>query len=703
MNITNHSFYNKTGAGGGLRRPSSILDQNYKLVFVYPMLLSNDLKKYELTLRQFHTITMLKEIFISNSLNLVSLTSHIQSPFNSNNNINVGELVGNALMGMRSGNSQIQLPNIDYGLKRELEQKIEQKINRIQQYLQSDPIIKNLEPQIDFMTLENLVDVPIIVGSKPFSIDVFSMLLLLTGSTALSLPLNKIGNLERVNRELSGIRPDQISLLLNKLIQKDPRSFLEKFLYDKPRLRYISGKISEKINNTKSNIKSKYINRLQRFVPLQNRKQSTSPTNQQNQTTTDTQVYVSPPDAFQILKFNKSDMNQAVVFFKFMLDSDAFKRQYGIDTHADQMSGIIDTINPDIQRISSLMFQQLQNLMATASSPILRSIHLLLAPYPEAENSSFVRIKSNYIDSQLSAKFLDIIQDKLIGPLQIQLKSAKINESDQQIKEMKKLCQNVSNIEEKISQQFSRLMDTSDSRFAGIGDYKYEIKHVTNFLSEFQNIASAASSHTKNFQFAYSRIVRNPATFNIISDIVYDIIDDFFNHYVTSYDQNRVSFIAYMGFYDQATVIRKLIPEMKNTLYELFYFFIFYQLQVALCQLVDVIELKIESGTHDVLEWPNFTLVLPIQIINYLHTVIMAKNWQNLVDSPMFNSSQNPAVNDNYIKGIVNFISKRLQIPNIIIVDDKKQDVYYKFMHMSSVIKAKISSIETFVRQHQNN
>ena len=59
-------------------------------------------------------------------------------------------------------------------------------------------------------------------------------------------------------------------------------------------------------------------------------------------------------------------------------------------------------------------------------------------------------------------------------------------------------------------------------------------------------------------------------------------------------------------------------------------------------------------------------------------------------------------VNDTYIKSIIKFVARRLDVPNLIVIDSKKGDIYYKLMNQSDVNKTKITTIDTFIQSKLN-
>ena len=122
-----------------------------------------------------------------------------------------------------------------------------------------------------------------------------------------------------------------------------------------------------------------------------------------------------------------------------------------------------------------------------------------------------------------------------------------------------------------------------------------------------------------------------------------------------------------------------------------------YQLQVAMCTLVQEIEIHIETAKNNVLDFPNYTLVIPVETIVGIANAIGSKGWKNYLsreETTQFISS----VNDNYTKGIIKFLTKKLDIPNMIVIDDKRKEIYYKMMYNSRILKTKINTIETFIK-----
>jgi len=54
-------------------------------------------------------------------------------------------------------------------------------------------------------------------------------------------------------------------------------------------------------------------------------------------------------------------------------------------------------------------------------------------------------------------------------------------------------------------------------------------------------------------------------------------------------------------------------------------------LQTSLCKFILVADVDIETASNEVTAWPNYTLVLPIEIILALHAATMGVSWDHML------------------------------------------------------------------------
>ena len=99
MNTPGMANYSK--ATVGLRQPVQIRDQQFRLIYVYPILFADVLNQMEFKngLRAFLSISFLREIFVSNSLNIIQMASQI--PPSNQQQSNVAQMIGNAVLTSR--------------------------------------------------------------------------------------------------------------------------------------------------------------------------------------------------------------------------------------------------------------------------------------------------------------------------------------------------------------------------------------------------------------------------------------------------------------------------------------------------------------------------------------------------------------------------------------------------------------------------
>ena len=164
MNVSGREYSKSTT---GLRQPKNIKDQQFKLVFIYPMLVDSKLSKYTDLLRSYISTNMLKEIYTSNALNILSMASSISPLIDENGNI--VDVEGGDSDSSRMGEKRLTQQSVRY----EVEQRVKEKTYHIKRLLDVDPQLKQYKPFLEMITLNNFIDVPVIVGTKAYPVDQF--------------------------------------------------------------------------------------------------------------------------------------------------------------------------------------------------------------------------------------------------------------------------------------------------------------------------------------------------------------------------------------------------------------------------------------------------------------------------------------------------------------------------------------------------
>jgi hypothetical protein len=158
---------------------------------------------------------------------------------------------------------------------------------------------------------------------------------------------------------------------------------------------------------------------------------------------------------------------------------------------------------------------------------------------------------------------------------------------------------------------------------------------------------------------------------------------------------------------DNPQVIEKLRSDLISAGTQYLRFLISYSLQLALCAYTSTLELEVETVQNDALALPNYSLVIPIEMLLAVSAAFAAKSFKDLATKQRFGGQGRDArltsyLNSNYIKGVIRFMNAYFKIPNLFVIDEKKDEVYYKLMYQSDVNKMKLSTMQTYVKQMTN-
>ena len=148
------------------------------------------------------------------------------------------------------------------------------------------------------------------------------------------------------------------------------------------------------------------------------------------------------------------------------------------------------------------------------------------------------------------------------------------------------------------------------------------------------------------------------------------------------------------------SVYNQFTQAAKTALVEFLYFGFLLILQTHLCDYIDIVDVEIDVASNDILDLPNYTLVLPLEVVEALRQVSVQREWKRIVSSEGSIAAAG-APNESYIAKTVKYMQQQLGIPNIFVVDQKKNTVYYRLQHMSGQTqKATFKKLDSFVKLH---
>ena len=730
MNLTGAQLYSK--ATRGLRQADVISDQQFKLVFIYPMLFDSRLQgKYSPLLREFMSVSMLKEIFVSNTLHMVSLASKDHSLENENGEkSDIYSLIGKTIAsrgGGYGGSLDFRMPSQSQANKFELQQKIKEKTSIIRKLLANDPRLKQLNPYVEVITLDNMIDVPVIVGTKGYDVDTLTLAFVLAASISLKKPLNTWSNVQQVFNVIENTKPEEAWTLFSNLVDNDKRSTSERLIdwikQDHPRLgsflqqmgsgtvglardagkgiaKYIATKISRGLGIDREQLKSpgqfgkEYV---KPWIPSTGR--GTRDTDPMSPDFDPTLPFKSGTN-FDILDVVRGNLDQAKLFFKFMLDDNLLRTQFGLDKNPGQMTTAVKKISSQGE---ALFFQMHQNFMELVGYNANIPIHSFFNTiYPWDSDLDYLEVKSKYLDKELS-KVVGDINDEFKTLLANTFASEGVDTSRAKI--MKSLC--TAGLEQTTGMIEARTQELSGKR---IGNIDYSAEELTGFLKVLEDATSEFSTTVEKLKNQLASVIQNSKAFFTKADnAIDDVIDNMIGAYVKQLRRDDATH-AFMNIGLRRNNILtdrndpdgrktiKYINQGKSYLSTIITMMYYTSIVDAVCQYVKYLDVEIETVKSDVLDLPNYTLVLPIEVVVMLHSAVVSNTWRDLVSK---NQVQTTNLTENYVKGIVKFISKKIDVPNLIVVDSKREEIYYKLMYTSQINKANVNTFKTFVQNVQ--
>lgn len=697
MNITGLSSYSKETVG--LRQPVNIKDQQFKLIYAYPILHADSLNKNIIdSCRKFQTISFLREIMVSNSLNIVNMSSQVS--YQDNQMRNVAQLIGNAILtGSSVSSNTVTTDNFPKVSNYEIQNRINQKTNLLIKYIESDPRTKKLMPSFNIITLNNLIDVPVIVGTKPFSTPTYPLLFILAFSIATQKSLDKFSNVESIINLLKTTKEQKwANILIN--LTKPNKSFRDSLINDfkrnYPELRnklQLNKFTNFLLKGFEGNLSSNFITRTLGLSRNKDNQEQRDLAPKQEVTKTE----LNP--LYNFLKLVKNSLDDAKLQFKFVLDPILLKNQIGLDTANNTMLTSVTKLSSNQNQIFMQMYDKFVELLSIPGSIFLSSVFNTLYPVAIQNpttgqlegniNIDFLQLKDKYFDAELNKRMKSLIEDTFSKEIANSLSSLSPDESLERVSLIKSVCKSMSQVDKIIEEEVNKFNGKA------ISSVNFNIHQLDNFTESISRIANIFSSLSKRFENVFSQLVNNSKSLLQVARVrINSCIEDFLREIYNR--PNYHSVMSYQHGVSDDSVMKIYIPQMTETLFSIFYFFFLYRLQSAMCQFVDIIDVEIESKVNDVFDFPNYTLVLPIDILRGVYSSYVS----NSLDALMQGSNLQPisTMNDNYIKGMIKFLCKRINIPSIIVVDENKNDYFYQFMFMSSPEKISGSSMDAFIK-----
>ena len=716
MNITNIPNYSK--ATSGLRQSQTIQNQQFKLIYVYPMLIAQKLDQNILmTLRKFITHSYLREIIVSNSLNIISVASQLQAPAQQSGE--VARLIGQAIIG-GSNNQNIQ-PNTQLLTQPQdtyiYQQQVQQKTNVIKKHLETDIRTKKLLPQVELITLNNLIDVPVIAGTAPNQINDLALLFILSIALVRNITLDKFQNIQAIIRLLKNTPEEDWYKLLTYMTS-----------VNKPARERIADTIREYMPRSATRRSVMWI-----LTKIEGSDPSSKKTEQRNLSTDDSERQAASNHILDLIaSIKRSELDNVEMNFSFVLNPTVLKNRTGIDISNNTLEKTIVRINPRQEQILHQMIDKFIELTATAGSAILSSVTNALYPVsshsvdrdtledlerleargnlnpgertqlnqlrstspPAADlNLNFLELRDIHFGEKLNNHIQRAVLDTIRTEFNSSLGSMSPNEAQTRIKLVKALCQSMEQVDSVLSENLKKIQDNA-LLSTNFNEYEFE-----RFTKQTYNASTTLASYNHRFERSISQLLnRGNLIFSAIKPLIYSAVEDFIRAIVVRHNYHS-NMSAVLG-YDQKSVMTKFVPQIKDMIFAVFYFFFLYRFQSAICQFMDILDVEVEAAVGDAMDFPNYCLIIPLHVILAMYTASVTNNFGQFMSGGGKGGSINDlnTFNDNYVKGMIRQICMRLKVPSIIVIDDRSSSIFFKFQFMTTVEKMNLGTVDSFVK-----
>lgn len=752
----------------GLKQSSEIKDQHNKLIFTYPILCEKSVVSNLNTIRKFISVSVLKELIINNSINIIKLSSYVPGYGENEKNIDAQEVMINSMKGLNPLTNTQTLSDLRMNMyndsditqrKFDLQKKIDEKTAYIQQYLDADPKFKSLLPFIEIITLNNFINVPVIVGTKGYPMHQVPLFLILLGSLGTGLPLNTPENISNIINEYKKYKSEEFWKILNTLESKQPtKSIFASILENKKiqtiinsskiygkfvlkRLKRYDHDIRDKVNTVVPHlwgvIKSVFLfgvgiilyNNFKSILAAQkkslitvNKINTTSGKVEnirgENEETTKGDILLSqltindmytPVESIAIYETGMDKIKESIIIWDKVLNPNTIKQEYGIDFSSEKQSTTVFTKHLPNYDSKVPVFKKIavDDIPSNIIGLSLRSMYNIVSEEVFNINTTYAKLIDAFV-SKYSEK-IDIINNTIksaIGQMGSQTPS-QIIDTINNIKKIQKL-----NIDDMVSLNNTIYQDIYKNQ---IYTSDFEFNEYQKFLLILDKTSSKITVKT-NYYFNFIENILGKSNTATIRDLlkksIRECVDGYFKTIVDSPTFDSFNTHLYRCFQrEQSTATspyilsgdkfkkyyNDLIQEFDEYISDVLEFTFAMGFISLLVDYMNYIEADIRAFDSDVTSEYNYTLIIPLDMVLSLNAIIAAKTFKNIIQNKQYNEYSRINISNNYIKGMIKYIYNTIRVPNLFVIDKKSNTVYYKMMYQSDISKISLSTMETFI------
>ncbi len=671
-----------------------------RLIFLYPFFIDKTLTEYTDLLRDFLSVDFISKVKEQNVINVTSKATQIGVVGSGKNALNPAQEVRKALYNRYDSFFSQGSSSSSAGSSYDYQDKINSFLKFIQNQIQYDPKYNQLRPIISSITIEeNLINIPLIIGTKSYSVDAFNLYWIILVSMAYgNIPLDSPGNIDRIQKIIESLPQERFLDLL--FDQKGRQTLLNrsKVTYNFSRTRLTR----DKTNDPLSKFGMEYRRNL------------------------------SNVNLHRVARYVRSELSKTCGQLKTALNIDRWDAEnHHISTTNKRITtGDVPLIQTRTQKA------HFEKAMASFNSyingtivPILQSLEYVLGPTrTDIDYHERIQLFVNNCTSSMDKVYLGFsnhIREQLAGTAKASYE--RLQNALSKIELIKQNCE----ANRELTDEVIRIMSDELDRYIYL-DPDFDNRDLETFTNAVVNSSQKLDNHSNTLgNWLKSSLDDTRAYDNNIRMIEqrFKAASYAFFYRPTQaalYDRNvesdpQIMQDRYKNFHKYicnstrnlsncAERFSQYIDKIESALPKLVMFSFLWNFMSYVCSYMRDIDIDIQIQRKDALDFPNYCVVLPLTLVRYIHTLHISRNVKDLLSSadPENDSALAEIIRDGIhsqqfnVHNMIRILNSRLKIPNLIVVDEKKKDIYYQFMYMSRSNKINFNTMTNYIKHQEN-
>jgi len=646
-----------------------------ELVFVYPMLISSSLDRFSGDLRQFMMVQFLAQIKMSNAFNV---TSSIVKTKSSSNGTNPAESlyqnlgVGGRIPQDRTGDFQV---NDQFAQQ----QQIDKFKDMLVHLVATEPRFSELDPIVTTLTMDNLLTIPIIAASKKFKLAEDVLYWILFAAAGQNIKLNTESNIPRIEAVLRHIpKQNYLELLDPALVE---RAMHDQHVEDRQHVNLMAGaSIGGDVYVPLADGNHKH------FKKIRDKYDAAKEALREKPDTADA--------AHSLRYFNsvRDKLGKTLGLFRVVLNSQEWTDESGIESTFDTTlsASSISTLGAS-QTVVSSSNGLFASLISNYVMHLIQSIMHALVSDTEIDVPRLVGEASKEIIDG-SRRVTNMLMMAMMAHIQTQT----VNSADALFAQLEKQCKaNASiNIEDILNQ---------------LQVVQFSISGNKQELSQFAELLTNAAAKAAPLSDMLAGFISDASAGETIGTKV--AIDDVLNIYGREIESTLTAALSDKSIKDGLSArfgiltgdrrAKKFIESMVTSLAIIIKFLTLYTFYSYFCEYVGELNSEVQIKRQDVTSFPNYCLVVPVEIMSVIFGALSAKNFANMLEDPQSFDDNFGEITTQSLTKVIQVLGDRLGVTNIMVVDDKAKTVYYKWSFSRQVQRIAIGTLKSYVHSQK--